>query len=175
MSLFKQNIVRIVFLCAGAGIVLLSFFSANTIFSQGDSLKLAQKKLYIEKEVLPDHLLYPVFMTFDRVQLELTPEDKKADLQISYGWQRLEATHRLLEKGYQALSFTTLTKAYKYQNAGLNQAGKSSSYDQKQKARFQAEKFMEEVSNITSSFTDAQQEELRQLQHEQEILLQTYF
>jgi len=145
--------------------------SANTIFSQGKSLQLAEKKMYLKKEVLPDHVFYPVLMVFDKAKLSLAAEDQKSQINISYGWQRLDATKQLLKKGYQSLSFSTLTKACKYQNLGLMEATDLSP-SEKEKAFFQAEKFREEVASLKDSFTDVQQGELETLLQEQKLFAQ---
>jgi hypothetical protein len=171
MQFAIKSVPKFFFLFVGLFIVFLSFMSANTIFSQGESLHLAEKKMYLKKEVLPDHLFYPLFMAFDRARLSLAKEDQKSELNISYGWQRLDATKELLEKGYQSLSFSTLTKACKYQNLGLL-AAKDLSQPEKEKAFFQAEQFREQVNFLKDSFNDVQQGELNTLLQEQELFAQ---
>lgn len=170
MQFIVKSAPRFLFLIIGLFIVFLSFVSANTIFSQGESLHLTEKKMYLKKEVLPDHIFYPVFMVFDRGKLHLAKEEKKAELNISYGWQRLAATEELLKKGYHSLSFSTLTKACKYQNSGLIVAAELSD-EEKSKILLQAEKFEKEVSRLSHSFTDEQRIELEKLLHEQEYLV----
>ncbi|MFZ5438213.1 MAG: DUF5667 domain-containing protein [Patescibacteria group bacterium] len=170
MKFIVKTAPQFIFLVFGLLIVFLSFFSANRIFSQGKSLQLTEKKMYLEKEILPDHILYPVFMVFDRVRLTLASEEKKSELNISYGWQRLVATEQLLKKGYQSLSFSTLTKAYKYQNTGLIEA---EGLDEATKSElvFQADQFREKVLALKPSFDDEQQQLLDRLIQEQSLLL----
>ncbi|NCN45314.1 MAG: hypothetical protein COU63_01170 [Candidatus Pacebacteria bacterium CG10_big_fil_rev_8_21_14_0_10_36_11] len=143
--------------------MVISFVSANSIISQSDSLPLAQRKMYLNKEILPDHVFYPIFMVFDRVRLTTASDSEKSRLQISYGWQRLDATKRLLDKGYQSLSFTTLTKALKYQNAGLLSAKQQLSVEEQKAVFNQAKQFQIEVEALVGSFTDQQQHEINGL------------
>lgn len=170
MKFIVRTAPQFIFLVFGLLIVFLSFFSANRIFSQGKSLQLTEKKMYLEKEVLPDHILYPVFMAFDRVRLALANEEKRPELNISYGWQRLVATEQLLKKGYQSLSFSTLTKAYKYQNTGLAEA-EGLAEATKEELVFQADQFREKVLALKPSFDDEQQQLLDRLIQEQSLLL----
>ena len=171
MQFAIKSFPKFIFLFVGLFIVFLSFMSANTIFSQGKSLQLAEKKMYMSREVLPDHLFYPLFMAFDKAKLSLAAEDQKSQINLSYGWQRLDSTKELLKKGYQSLSFSTLTKACKYQNLGLIEA-KDLSSSEKEKAFFQAKQFREEAASLKDSFTDIQQGELETLLQEQELFAQ---
>jgi hypothetical protein len=174
MQFIVKTAPKFIFLIVGLFIVFLSFISANTIFSQGDSLHLTEKKMYLKKEVLPDHVLYPVFMAFDRGKLYLASDEEKAELNISYGWQRLAATEELLKKGYQSLSFSTLTKACKYQNSGLIEAVNLSE-EQQEKIIFQAVEFEKEVLQLEQSFSDEQRMEIDKLIHEQKFLLSNLY
>lgn len=168
MTVIVKSAYRIVFLLGGLLMVLLSFVSANTVFSQGKSLQLTQKKMYVSNQVLPDHILYPVFMIADRAKLMLARPEDKAQLNINYSWERLTATEELLKKGYQGLSFSTLTKACKYQNSGLIEADSLTDHDSFVK---QALEFKTKVNTFKSSFTDKQQQELDALLQEQTSLL----
>lgn len=170
MKFVVKSVPSVLFLFVGLLIVLLSFISANTVFSQGKSLQLTQKKMYLAQEVLPDHILYPVFMAFDRVKLALTRPEDRALVNLDYSWQRLIATEELLKKGYQGLSFSTLTKACKYQNSGLIEAV-NLDREAKEKVIFQANQFKTKVNDFRASFSDEQQRELEQLIQEQTAIL----
>ncbi|MBT4652519.1 MAG: hypothetical protein HOA85_03645 [Candidatus Pacebacteria bacterium] len=137
-------------------------------------MQLAQKRMYLKKEILPDHVLYPVFMVFDRVRLVTSSEKEQVNLHVSYSWQRLDATKELLQKGYQALSFTTFTKACKHQNLGLLQAKQFSSLEEKQKILVQSKQFYNQALHLSRNFSDVQQLEIIQLLQEQENLQQIY-
>lgn len=171
MQFVIKSLPKFVLLFVGLFIVFLSFMSTNRIFSQGKSLELSEKKMYLKKEVLPDHIFYPMFMAFDRAKLSIAKEDKKSQISLSYGWQRLDAAKELLKKGYQSLSFSTLTKACKYQNLGLLKA-KDLSSSEKEKAFFQAEQFREEAFSLSDSFDDNQQNELNALLQEHKFFAQ---
>lgn len=172
MQLLIKFLPRLLFLIFGSSIVLISLFSANRVFSQGDDLGIARRKLYFQTEVLPDHLLYPLMMILDKVRLEITPPEEAVDLQLSYAWRRLEYTERLLTDGYQSLSFSTLTKAYKYYNAGLVQAQTISLRQDKREFLVQdTELFEDRAKKLELNFTDSQQQELMRLEFEQSTLI----
>jgi len=148
--------------------------SANRVFSQGENLELTRQKLYFEEEVLPNHLLYPVFMVFNKIKLELAQPAEAVDLQLLYAWRRLEYTERLLEEGYQSLSFSTLTKAYKYYNAALTAVKTITLRPEQEEFLSQdALHFRERAARLESYFTDHEQQELIRLKSDQTVLTQS--
>lgn len=175
MQFIIRLIPRLFFLLLGSSIVMISLFSANRVFSQGDDLELARRKLYFQEEVLPDHLLYPLAMVFDKFRLELAQPAEAVDLQLSYAWRRLEYTERLLADGYQSLSFSTLTKAYKYYSSGLLQAQAVSLRPDQREFLVQDERhFREKAKALESHFTNTQQQELMRLEADQITLTQFF-
>ncbi len=96
----------------GVSLVAISLISASQVQSQG--LEVAEKKMYFEDEMLPDHALYPVKMARDRVVLELSRPDDRIVLRIEYAASRMRAALLLLERGQYALALSTATKAQKY-------------------------------------------------------------
>lgn len=164
MNRVLRLLPTLLFLALGVGIVLISLFSANRVFSQGEMPPLARQKLYFQPNIMPDHLLYPVFMAFDRAHLEMLPAEQKVSVHLEYAWKRLEYTEALLKEGYQSLSFSTLTKAHKHYVEGLSQA-QSLGFSQEKRqfliedsARFQAESH-----SLLESFSDDERHELARL------------
>jgi hypothetical protein len=165
-------IPKVLLLIFGGSIMLVSLLSANRVFSQGDDMELARRKFYFQTEVLPDHLLYPLFMAFDRLRLEITPDQEAVDLQLAYAWRRLEYTERLLADGYQSLSFSTLTKAYKYYNEALSTAESIDLRpDQREFLVVDGQAFLDRAKALEPNFTDTQQQELMRLEAQQLILI----
>lgn len=159
----------------GTSIVLISLFSANRVFSQEDSVPLTHRKIYFQGEMLPDHLLYPVVMVVDRLRLAVADPARAVDISIEYAWQRLEYTEGLLAQGYQSLSFSTLTKAYKYYNAALAQAQSLDTPAEKQQWLIaDAQRFARVAEALTVSFTDPEKQELAHLRADQAVLLQPF-
>ena len=96
----------------GVGIVLMSLISAAQVQSKG--LEASQKEMYFEAEMLPDHVLYPVFMTKDRVQLEFAQPKERIQLRLQYAERRMVSAQALVQKGKYDVALSTATKAQKY-------------------------------------------------------------
>jgi len=72
--------------------------------------------------VLPDHFLYPIKMTRDRIWLWLTMDPlKKAELLLLFADKRLGAGKVLIEGNKVDLGVTTFSKAEKYLQRAANQ------------------------------------------------------
>lgn len=171
MKFFIKSFPQLLLLIFGGVVVLMSLLSANRICSQGPGLELTKQRLYFQEEVLPDNLLYPAFVGFDRLQLLVVDDSNKVDLRVEAAWKRLAYTQALLEKGYQELSFSTLTKAYKYYIDALSAAQSLSlSAVERQKLTESAQLFQSTASDLFTSFSDSQQEELHRLANQQVVL-----
>ena len=117
----KFNYIFFVLACLLAvGVLFISLQSANSQRSSGsDQNKLLLSKLYVAKEILPDHTFYFALMAVDRLRLELVTPEQKSSLLLAYAKRRLFYSERLLDKGQRELSFTTLSKAIKYYQQAL--------------------------------------------------------
>jgi len=71
-------------------------------------------QLYFDKAMLPDHIMYPLFMMVDRVQLETAPKSERIFIEIEYANRRLEYGRELLDSNKEELAVATFTKAEKY-------------------------------------------------------------
>ena len=99
-------------------VLIISFESANRRVLTED-LTFKQRKFYFEKEILPDHSVYPVLMIFDKLRLGIAEPEEKVYLEASYANRRFFYASRLLEKDEACLATTTFTKAQKYLNQSL--------------------------------------------------------
>lgn len=70
--------------------------------------------IYFNREILPDHLLYPVFMAADRLELMIASDEETVVLQLDFAQKRLDSALALLQHEKTDLAFTTLSKAHQY-------------------------------------------------------------
>ncbi|OGJ37559.1 MAG: hypothetical protein A2383_00880 [Candidatus Pacebacteria bacterium RIFOXYB1_FULL_39_46] len=175
MKFIIKSSPQLLFLIFGGVVVLMSLMSANRIFSQGSGLELTKQKLYFQGEILPDHLLYPTFAGLDRLQIIMANNSNKVDLKTECAWKRLAYTQALLEKGHLELSFSTLTKAYKYYlDALITAQSLSLTTLQKERLIESVEIFQFTANDLFTSFSDSQQEELNRLGNQLTVLSQFF-
>lgn len=87
---------------------------------------LSNRQFYLNQEILPDHIFYPLLMLQDKAKLALASEDEQIYLRVELAWRRLTSAKELIKKGEKALAITTITKSQKYLNyAILELLGKS--------------------------------------------------
>ncbi|MCL4208967.1 hypothetical protein KJZ63_05070, partial [Patescibacteria group bacterium] len=65
-------------LCIAILILAVSLVSSTpSVYSAGDQPKTNDKEFYLEGDILPDHVLYPVVMMADKVKLTTArPEER---------------------------------------------------------------------------------------------------
>jgi len=95
------------------GILLTSLATATQVNSSGDKPS-RTRELYFNREILPDHALYPALMAGDRLKLETASNTDRIFLEIQYSNARLEMATQLLEQDKNDLAVSTLTKSLKY-------------------------------------------------------------
>jgi hypothetical protein len=71
-------------------------------------------KLYFDREILPDNLLYPILAAVDRLELELASGEDQIVLRLDFANKRLGAAEALLARGKAELALVTLEKAHQY-------------------------------------------------------------
>ncbi len=98
------------------GVFVVAISITTSVPEAYPSLKLeaSNRQFYLSNTILPDHIVYPLLMIVDRVQLKITPFPERLWLQAEYGWRRLDYAHKLLEKEKHDLALTALTKSQKY-------------------------------------------------------------
>ena len=145
-------IISVVALVAGAGMVGVSLTSASRVYSS-DGVNASHMQLYLADNILPDHLLYPVFMASDRVKLELATPEEKIYLMINYAGRRLFYAKQLIGKDKKDLALTTLTKSQKYLNAAAQMAFESDlSNAQKKQIVSEVGSYTKEVRSLFDYF-----------------------
>jgi len=98
----------------GLGIISVSLFSASQPFVS--NLPSATKtSFYFGSRILPDHILYPVVMVFDRLYLLSLPKDKRTPMEVQYAFDRMRSAEELLDgKNNPELALATLKKSQRY-------------------------------------------------------------
>ena len=99
--------------------ILLSSFNIASQSQIADAGNFKNRKFYVQKEILPDHSLYPLLMVIDRFRLEMADRERRIYLSVAYAKRRLFYATRLVEKGEMALALTTFTKSQRYLNQAL--------------------------------------------------------
>lgn len=103
----------------GVAILLTSLATAGQVNSSGEKSS-APRELYFNREILPDHMFYPVMMAADRIKLETAATNDRIFLEIQFSNSRLEMATQLFDQNKNELAATTLTKSLKYlQQAAL--------------------------------------------------------
>lgn len=113
-------VLAILAVLGAVGVLLLSLQTANRQLTSGhtrDSWRAS--RIYVAREILPDHTLYPVLMAVDRVRLEMADAQRQQELRFAYAKRRLFYAKRLLEKGKPDLAYDTFSRAIYY----LQQSG----------------------------------------------------
>lgn len=147
--------------------------SASVQIASADSVSATQKRLYFDKEVLPDHVFYPVLMAIDKSRLEAAQPVERIYLQIEYANRRLYYTQELLEQEKSALAHTTLTKAEKYMlQAGRDLLETSVPPETKEFGLRALQIHYRETARLKSQFSDADRAVLDQILSEQAQLIE---
>lgn len=97
----------------GVFIVVISLFA----YSGNKSAQFEKKSVttfYFSKTILPDHVLYPILMAFDKGLLFITTGESELFLRIRLAQDRMLRAQQLLDKGDEGLALSTLTKSQKY-------------------------------------------------------------
>lgn len=104
----------------GLAVMAVSLASANQVVSYGGSA--GTKSFYLSGKILPDHLIYPLVATVDRIILIAAPVQEKIKLQLAYCQIRLDYSRGLLDKGQPGMAMAALTKSQKYCGLAAQQA-----------------------------------------------------
>jgi hypothetical protein len=102
--------------------ILLSSFNISSQSQMLNSGNFKNRKFYVQKEILPDHSLYPLLMVVDRLRLSMADRERRIYLLVAYSKRRLFYAIRLVEKEEMVLALTTFTKSQKYLNQALLEA-----------------------------------------------------
>lgn len=94
----------------GVSVFMISLISAVS----GPREVVGERQLYFGREILPDHVFYPVVALGDRVELWWAADAEKPVVQRKLARKRLEAATELYRQGKAELAWVTLRKAHQY-------------------------------------------------------------
>ena len=120
MSKWSRRLLYLLTTALGFFILLNSFYSASKA-ALADTYLVKSRRFYVQREILPDHSLYPLLMAADKFRLSVADRDRRVYLLAAYANRRLFYAQQLLKKEELALAVTTLTKAEKYLLQALNE------------------------------------------------------
>ncbi|PIY80020.1 MAG: hypothetical protein COY80_05080 [Candidatus Pacebacteria bacterium CG_4_10_14_0_8_um_filter_42_14] len=98
----------------GLGIISVSLFSASQPFAT-DLPSATRTSFYFGSRMLPDHVLYPIVMVFDRLYLLSLPKNERSSVEVQYAFDRMHSAEALLDgKNNPELALATLKKSQRY-------------------------------------------------------------
>jgi hypothetical protein len=148
---FFLSLIALVF---ASGILFISLSNATTAFSTGGN-SFSEKTLSFGN-ILPNHVLYPVLMAVDRVQLEAAPPNERIFKQVEYAHRRLDYAEQLLNMGKEDLAVTTITKAEKYLYNAVQESQQLNSPESVTQRLEKAIEFhTKRIKELAPQFTDA--------------------
>ena len=158
--------------------ILFTSFNISSKLQMLNSGNIKSRKFYVQKEILPDHSLYPLLMVVDRFRLEMADRERRIYLLVAYAKRRLFYATRLAEKEEITLALTTLTKSQKYLNQALLEAKnlkEESAYDPSSEQLvffvLEAVDYQEEiVAKYLNDFSETERFVLNNLNDETELL-----
>ncbi len=146
---------------------------AHSVASRGEKSS-ADRLLYFDKAMLPDHVLYPLYMAADRVRLDVAPQDQRVVLEIEYANNRLLAGEELLDLKKEALAVSTFTKAEKYLDDAVQDFRKQHGPDSTKKLLIKAMSYhSKRLKVLTGQMTDPDRAVVDQSLERDTVLLQT--
>jgi len=94
----------------GLGVFVISLVTTLT----GSRATLGGQQLYFGREILPDHVFYPVMVVGERLELTLAQPADKILIRQQLARKRLSAAEQLFRLGKRELAWVTLGKAHQY-------------------------------------------------------------
>lgn len=174
----KQHLRLVLSLTAlsfGALILFVSLSrTASSVWSATGQYDASSRQLYMDDEVLPDHVLYPVLMVLDRAKLEAAAPTERIYIQLEYGQRRMKYAQELQDKENDNLALTTATKAQKYFiHAAQETLDQNLSDTTRHKVVVAMEYQQTELTKLKEGFaTDQDKAVLDQLTNEGQVLLE---
>jgi len=152
------------------GILLTSLASAGQVSSNGDK-SVDAHELYFNKEILPDHMLYPALMVADRIKLETASTNDRIFLELQYSNSRLEMSQQLLAENKKDIAASTLTKSLKYLQEAALEAQQHKSPDSVKTLIVRAIEYNnKEVTKIIPELPEVDRSSIQQLLDENKVI-----
>ena len=111
----KLNIFGIVIaLLLGTTILTVSLVQASASSLTQDQTTNSTKHLRFDDQVIPGHILYPLTVLQDKVQLKMLSPEEQCQKEMEIARQRLLSAKLLLEAGNTQLALITYAKGHNY-------------------------------------------------------------
>jgi len=153
----------------GLSVLVVSLVVTSQVISSGGQSSGA-RKFYFAADIMPDHVLYPLFMAFDRFKLETASPEEQVLLELVYAERRFIHGQELLNQGDEELAASTFSKSQKYL---LSAVQKANQLDINRQEKLQLYDLVMTQSQKTkaaaSGCSDAHRSSLNQLVEETEL------
>lgn len=149
----------------GVLVFLISLLATMSIGRNEISAK--NKVVYFDQKILPDHLLYPLLVAIDRLELKMADKEEAAGLEMDYAKKRMQAAKALFYQEKGELAFVTLGKAHQYllnANTSINKMADNQS--QIKKWREIQKQFKSDYNDLRIFMSDSQKARLEVMQGE---------
>ena len=114
MLKYKKNYRWFATLTLLFGLVVFGISLVSAMAGGRMQVGATERSLYFDRKILPDHVLYPVLVAVDRLELEFSTPEEKMVLRMDYATKRLEAAKALFYQDKNELALITLGKAHQY-------------------------------------------------------------
>ncbi len=104
--------LSLVAVLVGLAIFGITLFVASQVSSSGGSM--TSRRLYFGREILPDHVLYPLVVGADRLRMEMVPPEERAVMQLSLAERSFEYARELMAGGQQEMAASTFLESQQH-------------------------------------------------------------
>lgn len=174
MVITRIHIVSMMMLAVMGVIILsLSLMAANNLSTDG-AHTFSGWRIYFSKDILPDHMAYPLLRLRDRIQLETASPEEQVALKMRFAEHRYKVAERLLDKNQDTLAVSTLSKSQKYLISGGYQLLDEPQLRPEQALEMRAalDHSLYRLERFSNEYNDSNGVVLTQLRDESSILLQ---
>lgn len=99
----------------GASILAISLIKTSAVKALSEAeVESSRKQLYFNREMQPDHLLYPLKVAQEKLELLTLSPEERIEKKIEFSKQRFESAKNLLSEEEFELSLATFIKSQQY-------------------------------------------------------------
>lgn len=158
----------------GIFILLISLVKTSAVraLSQAE-IETSRKQFYLGEELKPDHVLYPVKVAQEKINLFMLTPEERVDKKIEYANQRMLFVQGLIDQQDYEIALATLIKSqqYLFEAAGFVEEA-SFSHCSLEKLVLTLEDHMQTVADLEQTFPENFSNQLNQLQRNQQAVLE---